>query len=270
MIPHGAKIPVELENIQRELEQSAKPLKAAEIAKKIGQKNGKTIKPLLDAEVTAGRLYAWSKTEYWNRSPMALARERLLQLTAGDLLAKGALDKRGAAGPPKISTTVVKKVHAELVAEGLLRELAGLTGKTKVVVNTREPGVYLEPMIAKQLAEFGIERSSAQIRALLARDQAPPRARPEPDIREVAEKMFAAINRMALAPGTTVTFYRLHQQPELAHVPKLIFDGSALLLQQERRALLSVHDHAARLPQAEQDELVTDGLGNYYVSIYAI
>jgi hypothetical protein len=66
-----------------------------------------------------------------------------------------------------------------------------------------------------------------------------------------------------------VTFYRLRQQPELAHIPKAIFDEAALLLQHEQKALLSLHDHAAALPAEERERFVTDGLGTYYVSIYA-
>jgi hypothetical protein len=89
------------------------------------------------------------------------------------------------------------------------------------------------------------------------------------DVREVAEKMFAAMNRIAFAPGTTVTFYLLRQQPELAHIPKAIFDEAALLLQQARRALLMVHDFAAALPAGQQESFVSDGLGKFYVSICA-
>lgn len=273
MSPISVKKPVELESILRELQLSDKPLKASELGKRLGQKNGTAVKALLDVEVSAGRVYAWSKTLYWTRSPKELARERLLQVAASEILTKGALDKQAADGSPKISSRIVKEVRALLAGEGVLREVAppsGAKSKTKVVVNVQSPGVYLEPLIAKLLADFGMERSKEQIHALLAAATPQANVRPEGDIRQAAEKMFGAMNRIALAPGTTVTFYRLHQQPELAHVPKLVFDGAALLLQQERRALLSVHDHAARLPQAEQDELVTDGLGNYYVSIYAI
>ena len=89
------------------------------------------------------------------------------------------------------------------------------------------------------------------------------------DVRDTAEKMFAAMNRIAFSPGTTVTFYRLRQQPELADIPKQIFDRAALLLASERRVLLSIHDHAAALPAEDRDALVTDGLGKFYVSIYA-
>ena len=86
---------------------------------------------------------------------------------------------------------------------------------------------------------------------------------------DAAEKIFAAMNRVAFAPGTTVTFYRLRQQGELADIPKPVFDRAALLLQKERRALLSIHDHAAALSPEEREGFVTDGLGKYYVSIYA-
>jgi hypothetical protein len=77
------------------------------------------------------------------------------------------------------------------------------------------------------------------------------------------------MNQLAFSAGATVTFYRLRQHPELADIPKLIFDRAALLLQTERRALLSVHDHAAGLPAEEREGFVTDGLGKFYVSIYA-
>jgi hypothetical protein len=101
-----------------------------------------------------------------------------------------------------------------------------------------------------------------------------PATLPEPPhadetVQEVAAKIFDAMNRIAFSPGTTVTFYRLRQQPELAHVPKAIFDEAALLLQHDRKALLSLHDHASALPAEERERFVTDGLGTYYVSIYS-
>jgi len=50
---------------------------------------------------------------------------------------------------------------------------------------------------------------------------------------------------------------------------KNIFDEAALLLQRDRKVLLSLHDHAAALPAEERERFVTDGSGTYYVSIYA-
>src|SRR5207237_5813293 len=139
--------------------------------------------------------------------------------------------------------------------------------------NVSHPELYLKIEIGRLLEDFGVKRSTERILALLALAEPQPQvsvqtAGTEPDLREIAETMLAAINRIASEPGTTVTFYRLRQQPALASVPKPTFDKAALLLRQERKAELAVHDHAARLPQSEQDELVTDGMGHYYVSIY--
>jgi hypothetical protein len=60
----------------------------------------------------------------------------------------------------------------------------------------------------------------------------------------------------------------LRQLPEFADVPKPVFDKAALQLQNERKLLLSWHDHAASLPKQEQDILVSDGSGKHYVSAY--
>jgi hypothetical protein len=122
---------------------------------------------------------------------------------------------------------------------------------------------YLSAEIARLLKLYGRERPASRIQALLS---------PEPEsqtVHEAAAKIFDAMNRIAFSPGTTVTFYRLRQQPELAHIPKAIFDEAALLLQHERKALLSLHDHAPALSEEERERFVTDGLGTYYVSIYA-
>jgi hypothetical protein len=214
----------------------------------------------------------WGKL-YWDRNPRAVARERLLRVTACELLTTLALKQRVNAESPKIKQkNVITDVRTDLVREGALREVAQRGSRAKWNVNVSHPEPYLEPEIRRLLADFGIERSTERILALLA--QAQPQlpvevpTGTEPGVDEIAETMLSAINRIASEPGTTVTFYRLRQQPALASVPKPTFDKAALLLRQDRKAELAVHDHAARLPQSEQDELVTDGLGNYYVSIY--
>jgi hypothetical protein len=89
------------------------------------------------------------------------------------------------------------------------------------------------------------------------------------EVTGIADQIFAAMNRLAFSPGASVTFYRLRLQPELATIPKAEFDAACLLLEKQRRCLLMIHDHAAALPEAERARFVTDGLGAYYVSIYA-
>jgi hypothetical protein len=258
--PSGQSV-LELPDIRGRLEQAEKPLTAAALSKLFKQKGGKAFKPVLDAEVAAGRIYSWGASLYWHKDPGPIARERLLDAAAAEVLAASPLDKRVSREVPRIPAGVVREARLQLTSEGLLRIGAPIPGsKGKVVVNVRKPGAYLEQVIERLLTGFGMERSRERIRELLD----------EPDVREIADKIFAAMNRIAFAPGTTVTFYRLRQQPELAGIPKAVFDTAALLLQQERKAMLAVHDHAGRLAAKEQDELVTDGLGNYYVSIYAL
>jgi hypothetical protein len=130
---------------------------------------------------------------------------------------------------------------------------------------------YLETEIAHLLKSHGRERPTSRIQALLAPEPepSPEPAHPNDTVQEAAAKIFDAMNRIAFSPGTTVTFYRLRQQPELANIPKAIFDEAALLLQNERKALLSLHDHAPALSAEERERFVTDGLGTWYVSIYA-
>jgi hypothetical protein len=273
MSSDGGPNMVEPEAIRQALQQAGKPLSSTALSKLLQQKSGKAFKPALDAEVRAGRIYPWGADLYWDRNPRTMARERLLNLAGAEILANASLNKRAASESPKIGPRVIPEVRKELVRENLLREVGpprGSKSKAKLNVNVRHPAPYLEQEMERLLAEFGVPRSRERIRALLALEPAEPEPSAEPEVGEVAEKIFAAMNRIAFAPGTTVTFYRLRQQPELASLPKPVFDQAAFLLQHQRRALLAVHDHASRLPSAEQDQLVTDGLGTYYVSIYAL
>jgi len=277
MSSRSAENTIELDDILRVLQQAERPLKSTELSKLLKQKSGKAFKPALDAEVSAGRIYSWSSDLYWDRNPREIARDRLLNLARSEVLTATPLNKRAAAESPKINLNVVRSVRQDLVREKLLRELApprGSKSRANLNVNVQHPERYLEQEIGRLLASFETERSAERIRALLAPESAEPQPQPSRDpeleVPEVAETIFAAMNRIAFAPGTTVTFRRLREQPELAAIPKPVFDKAAFLLQQQRRALLAVHGHALRLPKEEQDELVTDGLGAYYVSIYAL
>lgn len=277
----AAETSVTSEDVLDVLASAEKPVNVTEIRQEIKRRSAKkfprTFRGLLDAEVRSGKAFRWGTDRYWSRSPQALSRERLLRLSALEVLANDPLCKRVAAEGPRISLTVVRSVRRELLREKLLREVAppkGSRSKAKFQVNTEHPEPYLEREILQLLEEFGRKRSEEEVRALLAPAEAGPRPEPpppEPDgpqVHEVAEAMFSAMKRLELAPYTTVTFYSLRHQPELAQIPKEIFDRAALKLQDDRRALLAQHDHAPRLPESERAELVTDNLGTYYVSIY--
>lgn len=244
---------------------------------------GAHVPSLLGEDLNSGKVFRWGdskKPAFWNRDPLLEARERLLKVAAEKALTRLALTREAAKSKPKLSSDAVRSARENLIQSGLLREVpAARTSSTRRLIHVEHPEV-LEPEIARLiealLAKYGVTRPHERIRALLAADAPPavhesatPSAADEERVRDTAEKIFAAMNRIAFAPGTTVTFYRLRQQAELADIPKPIFDRAALLLQKERRALLGLHDHAPALPAEEREGLVTDGLGKFYVSIYA-
>ena len=273
MSVNSAHHTVESQDIRGALQQAEKPLTSAELGKLFGPKSGKGFKTALGAEVSAGRIFAWGANLYWDRDPKVVARERLLNLAQSEVVSADVLVKRAAATPPKIKLLAVRNARKELISEKRLREVASpplSKIKAKWNVNVQHPEPYLEIEIGRLLVDFGIERSAERIRGFLALEQPQPEPDPKLAVSEVAEKMFAAMNRMAFSPGATVTFHRLRQQPELAGISKAVFDEAALLLQRDRRALLAVHGHAPSLPKEEQDELVADGFGAYYVYIYAL
>ncbi len=249
--------------------EAKEPLKAAQIAKQREISKGLSgpkINDLLDPELKSGHIFNWGTQKtpaYWHRDQESEIRERLLSISAAEVLPAAELLRRAAAGTPKLSLPVVRKVQTGLVKEDRLR----IVENEKKVVSTQHPELYLETSIAELLKSWGRELPSGRIRALFS--DAPQPVETSESVAEVADKLFAAMNRIAFAPGTTVTFYRLRQQPELANIPKAIFDAAALLLQSERKALLSVHDHASALLPEERERFVTDGLGTYYVSIYS-
>lgn len=266
----SASAPIASEEIHRALLQAEQPLKTAALSKLLKQKSGKAFKSVLDAEVAAGNIFSWGAGLYWAKDATAVVRTALLQQTANEVLATAALTERVRKDNPALKLKFVRDLFKEMVREKLLGEVALPAGnkKGKVVVNFQSPTPYLELRICSLLAEFGVERSNETIRSFLRDGERTAVPSSIDEIAEVAERIFTAMTRIAFAPGTSVTFYRLRQQADLAHIPKPIFDKAALTLQDQRRALLAEHDHAPRLPEAERDELVTDGLGTYYVSIY--
>jgi len=220
-------------------------------------------------ELSPGTVFHWGTgkaTSFWHRDPKELARERILELTAREVLTSAEIKRRAASGVPPLNPAMVPGLLKEL--KGQLREVPPVAeSRTRRLVNAAHPAVYLEEAVASLLQTFGMTRSPERIRALLATEESQPSE--DNRVRGAAEKIFSAMNRLAFSPGATVTFYRLRQQPELSDIPKQIFDRASLLLQAERRALLSLHGHATALPDAEREGLVTDGHGNYYVSLYS-
>jgi hypothetical protein len=244
-------IPEPKEKVLAAIRAASEPVKPAALAKLAGL-TGPKVAVLLTDEVSSGAVFRWG-TSYWHRDQESEARERLLANADGVLTDAKSTAKAGAA-KPKIAGPAVKRALKRLVEEKRLHVVK------KRVLNAAQLDEYLESEIGQLLRSFGREIPKDRIRTLFGKSES---------VEAVAEKIFDAMNRIAFSPGASVTFYRLRQQPELAEIPKAVFDRAALHLQSERKALLSVHDHASALPAEERERFVTDGLGTYYVSIYS-
>jgi hypothetical protein len=80
---------------------------------------------------------------------------------------------------------------------------------------------------------------------------------------DVKGRIIDAFWRVARRHGSPVSVSLLRSESGL---PKDAFDRACLGLTGEGVAYMAPHDHAGRLSDAERDELVADGLGNYFVS----
>src|SRR5438105_10285630 len=109
---------VDFEAIRHELELSENPLNSAALSQRLKQKSGKAFKPTLDDEVRVGRIYSWGRDIYWDRNPRAMARERLLRVTANQLLTASPLNQTVSSEPPKINRSMVIDVREELIRDG--------------------------------------------------------------------------------------------------------------------------------------------------------
>jgi hypothetical protein len=247
------------------------PITAATLGKRPGIGTGARVKSLLAEDVASGRVFNWGKSAYWNLDPETVARQRVLEVVGRECLSLSDLKRSVCAATPKLTTQTVQSAIKKLIVEQRLLHKETKGSNVSGIIDLKHPEPYLQRKIAAVLKSVGIERSASRIAALLATEIESPAASasPSPNVHDVAEQIFVAMNRVAFAPGTTVTFHILRQQPEVAHIPKSIFDEAALLLQKERRALLNPHGYAGSISVQEKEQLVTDGLGNYYVSIYA-
>src|SRR5205085_12085567 len=80
------------------------------------------------------------------------------------------------------------------------------------------------------------------------------------DVGSAADTIMKTVNRIERNPDSSVTFYRLHKEPEIASMPKEVFDKAILKLRDDRVLELLEHDHAQRLSEAAraEDHLVQD------------
>jgi hypothetical protein len=291
-----AYAPETKQSILNAIMEAAEPVAAVQLVRLPGlSQKVKDVPELLAEDLASARVFSWGVKDrvYWHRDGKAESHERVLKaiLEAAEPVPAAALVEL-----PGLVQRVAEKDLAGLLAEDLasgrvfawgkkdrrywgrdvrtearerLMNLASRENLTKEELMSRA-GALTPTIDAKDIrAAFAILIKEQQlVNALKPRGGSTPPASVD-NVRETADRIFAAVNRIAFSPGTTVTFSRLRQEPELAGLAKNLFDRAVLLLEQDRRAVLTVHGHAAALTDSDREALVRDDAGTYYASIYS-
>jgi hypothetical protein len=255
------------------LRRSDRPLTAREIVKSIpppSRMDPRALEPLLKQDA---RVIPWpSRTRsapprYWTRQPQEIAGSVLMDLLADRALTASDLQRKMGRHLAGFSTTekralVESQVDTLLAAGRLYRHPPPGKGKPKYSAKPAKATDYvaklqkeLDALVAK-LTPDGITRE--QILEAL---------RGERPLAELPQRIARRITEYLKSKPGGIEVGRLRRDLGLSLADKAAFDEAVLSLYRQRHVYLDRHDWPAGLNQAEKDELVTDGRGNYFVVI---
>lgn len=222
----------------------------------------------LEQLVRQGRLKLWpGKTPaVWRLGPEEALEEILLGVLDGRAMQRADWMREAKARLRGPSAAQWQQAAADLIASGrVVAHAARIDGKkVEACVRAEHRGALLgvyRPVLERLVAEWrrlGIREED--IRRFLAL---------EPPTPARTEELLAELLRLERESPPPNAVARLRRRAALQNFSKEEFDGAALALLRQRRVYMAQHDHPARLAAAEREELVTDGAGNYYVSISA-
>jgi hypothetical protein len=240
--------------------------------------------PLLDEFVGGGQLNAFppatpkGQRRYWDRDLIEFGRLQIRQL----------LQKKGAQPKAKLKSAAKGLNDAQFVQafQGLIdiRQIVEHPpiGKSKTLKYGTEPPapeLYLKDLgqqlakIVGQLIAAGTSRNElkkvvegwlTQAGLSLEKAAEPVVALVSPATNELNLLLLMRQIEPGAERGALVTARELRR---VANLDKNQFDQTVLGLARQGRLMLHRHDHASGLSASERDELVTDGLGTYYVGM---
>lgn len=215
-----------------------------------------------------GRLRRWPgrTAAWWHLGQEEATQEALLGALGERAMERARWLREAKARLRGPSAAQWQQAVSDLIASGrVVAHAARIDGKkVEACVRAEHRGALLaiyRPVLERLAAEWrrlGIREE--EIRRFLAL---------EPPAAARTEEMLAELVRLERESPPPNAVARLRRREALRTFSKEEFDRAAMALLREGRVYMAQHDHPARLAAAEREELVTDGAGNYYVSISA-
>lgn len=254
------------------------------------------VKQLLDELISREQIRSSSRGRsiyYWLPELEEEACARILEAIANQPLTQKQLQEKFKSLLVDWPDNIRQRMLKQLIEERRVYKLPALTGKGSLLsVHPPDPRQYLQgpvrklrekldkelakelDKLAKKLAPAGITTAdlSAAARELLQQAWTTETSEGdhlEVDISRVAQLILAAMVKIepAAANGALVSLRELRQALKTQISDKATFDNGALQLFAQGRVDLTRHHHPSILSEAEREELVSDGQGNYYNGI---
>jgi len=266
--PSSEIVPTALDALQRAPQPLSVDQLRRQMAVRIGPKQKAEFMALLRADP---RIHPWpgsGKTpRFWHREPREVAAETALEAASHSPLDSAALVRAIVKNAHRYPRTDAAALVKELIDEGRLFEDPPWGRKRKISATPPDSESYrheLEAQLRPILEKYAALRITpkALVDEICANGVSPAQANTD-----AAAQIAAALERIEPRRGLVVAVSKLRHAPELAGVSKSGFDAAAMHLFGARRVFL--HDHTAphTLTAAEQDDLIADGKGTFYVGI---
>jgi hypothetical protein len=213
-----------------------------------------------------GRLRRWAgKTPAWWRvGPEQAMAEALLAALGERAMERAKWVREAKARLRGPSAAQWQQAAAELIAAGRV-----MAHSTRVDGKRVEACVRAECRAALvEVYRPWIEKMRDEWRRLGIPDEAVARmfAPREPEAVETLLHELHQLERESPPPNPVAW---LRRRAALQQISKEAFDAAALALLRQGKVYMALHDHPMRLPEEQRRELVSDGAGNFYVSISA-
>jgi hypothetical protein len=258
---HSEIVPAVREALQR----SDKPLSLTQLCKqltgpfRVPEKKKSELRAVLQRDSPQG-IYEWPKfrgsIRFWDRDPKGVAEAALIEIASEKPITRSVLLKALA---KKVTGYKSETLIPELLHDRRLFEDPPWGRNRKLTAIRPDPERYRSELEG-QLRPILEKYAALGITPLATSGTGAP-------TRVSAESIAEALERIEPRKGLVVALSRIRKAPELDGVSKSDFDRAVMQLLEQRRVFL--HDHSAphTLSAAEQEQLVTDGKGNFYVGI---